>query len=122
MALRNRSHVVEPQHQPLVKPTIDKQRSIPVRKLFTKQEKVAFLGFIIAVALMAVVILHKQGEIQAATIEIQTIETSINDISKKNVDYKYQISEKSTFERIMAIAKERGLALNEKNVKVVPGE
>ena len=122
MALRNRSHVVEPQHQPLVKPTKEKQRSISVRKLFTKQEKVAFLGFIIAVVLMAVVILHKQGEIQTATLDIQEIETNINNISSKNVDYKNQISEKSTFERIMAIAKERGLALNEKSVKVVPGE
>ena len=122
MALRNRVEVVEPQQQPLVTPTKDKQRSIPIRKLFTKQEKVAFLGFIIAVAIMAVVILHKQGEIQTATLEIQELETNINNISSKNVDYKNQISEKSTFERIMAIAKERGLALNEKNVKVVPGE
>lgn len=122
MALRNRSHVVEPQHQPLVKPAIEKQRTIKKRKLITKQEKAIYLGFIIAVALMAVVILHKQGEIQTATLEIQNIETNINAISSKNVDYKVQISEKSTFERIMAIAKERGLALNEKNVKVVPGE
>lgn len=122
MALRNRVDVVEPQHQPRVTPTKEKQRSIPpIRKLFTKQEKVFFLGFIIAVAVMAVVILHKQGEIQTATLEIQEIETNINNISSKNVDYKNQISEKSTFERIMAIAKERGLAY-EKNVKVVPGE
>jgi cell division protein FtsL len=122
MALSNRSIVAEPYRQPAPRETTQKQTSIKRRKRFSKQEGILYLGFIIALAIMAIVVLHKQGEIQTATLEIQKMERSINDISIKNVDYKVQISEKSTFDRIMAIAKERGLALNEKNVKVVPGE
>ena len=122
MALSNRSIVVEPYRKPATRETTQKQPSIKRRKRFSKQEGILYLGVIIALAFMAIVVLHKQGEIQTTTLEIQKMERNINDISIKNVDYKVQISEKSTFDRIMAIAKQQGLALNENNVKVVPGE
>ena len=123
MALKNRIHYVE--QQPLT-PTRNqnpqKSPKVSKRKLITKQEKFLHLAFVVVVAVMAVMVLHKQGEIQTTTLEIQKIESNISEISKQNVDYKVQVSEKSTFERIMAKAKERGLTLNEKSVKVVAGE
>ena len=123
MALRNRTQYVgQPLTQPIQQPKIKRNPNVKKRKLFTRQEKVVYLAFIIVAAIMAVMVLHKQGDIQTATIDIQKVETSINEVSRQNADYKVQISEKSTFERIMAIAKERGLTLDEKNVKVVPGE
>lgn len=126
MAVRKRVHYIEQPTQPVTQPTRHTQPKQPPaikrRALITKQEKLLYLAFVVVVALMAVTILHKQGEIQTATIEIQKLESSINTVAKQNVDYKVQISEKSTFERIMAKAKERGLTLNEDNVKVVPGE
>ena len=116
MALRNRAQYVgQPLTQPAQQPKIKRQPSVKKRKIITRQEKFVYLAFIVVAAIMAVMVLHKQ-------IDIQKVESSINDVSRQNADYKVQISEKSTFERIMAIAKERGLTLDEKNVKVVPGE
>jgi cell division protein FtsL len=123
MALRMRTQYVEqPLQQPVQQPKIKRQPNIKKRKIITKREKFVYLAFIVVAAVMAVMVLHKQGDIQTATIEIQKVETSITEVNRKNDDAKVQISEKSTFERIMAKAKERGLTLDEKNVKVVPGE
>ena len=123
MALRNRTQYVgQPLTQPTRQPKIERQPNVKKRKIITREEKFVYLAFIVVAAIMAVMVLHKQGDIQTATIDIQKVESSITDVSRQNADYKVQISEKSTFERIMAIAKERGLTLDEKNVKVVPGE
>ena len=123
MALRNRTQYVgQPLTQPTQQPKIKRQQIAKKRKIITREEKFVYLAFIVVAAIMAVMVLHKQGEIQTATIDIQNVEISINQVSAQNVDFKGQIAQKSTFERIMAIAKERGLALNEDNVKVVPGE
>ena len=123
MALRNRTQYVgQPLTQPTQQPKIKRQANAKKRKIITREEKFVYLAFIVVAAIMAVMVLHKQGDIQTATIDIQKVETSITEVSRQNADYKVQISEKSTFERIMAIAKERGLTLDEKNVKVVPGE
>ena len=122
MALRNRTQYIQQPYSPVQQPKIERQPNVNRRKKSNKKVKIAFLASIVVVAIMAVMVLHKQGEIQTATIDIQKAESSISEISRQNADYKVQISEKSTFERIMAIAKERGLTLDEKNVKVVPGE
>ena len=108
----------QPQHQSLPK----KQKKVDRPSLITGKEKVLYITFVIVVALIAVSILHKQGQIQTTTMEIQEIESEIQDITKKNVELKVQVSELSTYDRIWEKAKELGLTLNEKNVKVVPGE
>ena len=55
-------------------------------------------------------------------MEIQSIEREITEVNNNNVDLKVRVSELSTHERIWKKAEELGLTLNEKNVKVVPGE
>ena len=122
MALRNRTQYIQQPYSPVQQPKIERQPNVNRRKKTNKKVKIAFLASLVVAAIMAVMVLHKQGDIQTATIDIQKVETSITEVSRQNADYKVQISEKSTFERIMAIAKERGLTLDEKNVKVVPGE
>ncbi|MEG0472727.1 MAG: cell division protein FtsL [Solibacillus sp.] len=89
---------------------------------FSKREKFLFLIYAVIIAAFAVSILHTQGEIQSVSIEIQKIEKEITEINNDNVDLKVRVSELSTHERIWEKAKELGLTLNEKNVKVVPGE
>lgn len=89
---------------------------------YTAKEKLMFVVFIAIVAFFAVAILHKQSSIHQTTIEIQQIEKKIADISKENGDLKVQVDELSTYERIIEKANALGLTLNEKNVKVVPGE
>ena len=108
----------QPQHQSFPK----KQKKVDKPPLITGKEKVLYITFVIAVALVAVSILHTQGQIQTTTIDIQKLESEIQGITKENVELKVQVSELSTYDRIWEKAEELGLTLNEKNVKVVPGE
>ena len=105
-----------PQHQKSHRPKKNKLNLISFR------EKVLYVAFVVVVALFAVTILHTQGEIQTTSMEIQKIESEIQEIGKQNVGLKVRVSELSTYERIWEKAKALGLTLNEKNVKVVPGE
>ena len=126
MALRARQVYIQqqpelPQHQQQEQrqPVIRKK---PKLKLFSAQEKFLFVIFTVIVASFAVSILHTQGEIQTLSMEIQSIERDIAEVNDNNTDLKVQVSERSTHQRIWEKAKELGLTLNEKNVKVVPGE
>ena len=126
MAVRNRqqSYIQQPSmpEQPQRQSFPEKQKHVDRPPWITRKEKVLYITFVIVVALIAVSILHKQGQIQTTTMKIQEIESEIQDITKKNVELKVQVSELSTYDRIWEKAKELGLTLNEKNVKVVPGE
>ena len=119
--VRQNSYISQPvtpeQQQPVRQQGIKRKKSI-----FTAKEKMLFLGILVMVAVLAVTLLHKQSSIQQTTMEIQAIESQITEIEKQNVDLKVQVSELSTYERIWEKAKALGLTLNEKNVKVVPGE
>lgn len=100
--------------QPIV--TIQRKSKI------TAKEKFLYFALVIVIAIFALAILHKQSSIHKTTIEIQEIEKEIADINKENADLKVQVDELSTYERIIEKANALGLTLNEKNVKVVPGE
>lgn len=126
MAVRARQTYIQqqpelPQHQ-------QQEQRLPVQpkkrkpKYFSAQEKFLFLVLAIVVASFAISILHTQGEIQTLSMEIQKIERDITEVNNNNTDLKVQVSERSTHQRIWEKAKELGLTLNEKNVKVVPGE
>ncbi len=124
MAVRARqnSYISQPvspeQLQPAKQPRISKRK----KSIITAKEKMLYLGLVVMVAVLAVTILHKQSSIQQTTMDIQKIESEITEIENQNVNLKVQVSELSTYERIWEKAKALGLTLNEKNVKVVPGE
>lgn len=124
MAVRVRQTYI--QHQPEL-PEQEHQRlpaqpKIQKARLFSVREKFLFIIFAVVVASFAVSLLHTQGEIQTISMEIQKVEREITEANNNNVDLKVRVSELSTHERIWEKAKELGLTLNEKNVKVVPGE
>ncbi|AYC29157.1 cell division protein FtsL [Paenisporosarcina cavernae] len=109
--------------QPAVQPTPTVQPSRKVRrKTYTKGEAILFTAFITIAAIMAVISLSMQAQIHSATQEIQAIEQSVAETQKQNTDLSIQVSELSTYERIWEKAQALGLTLNEKNVKVVPGQ
>ena len=122
--IRQQSYIQQPSmpEQPQHQSSPKKQKKVDKSPLITRKEKVLYITFVIVVSLLAVSILHTQGQIQTTTIEIQKLESEIQAITKENVELKVQVSELSTYERIWEKAKELGLTLNEKNVKVVPGE
>ena len=126
MAVRVRQSYI--QQQPELPEQQERQLNLPVQPkkrklgLFSVQEKFLFIVFALIVAAFAISILHTQGEIQSVSMEIQSIEREITEVNNNNVDLKVRVSELSTHERIWKKAEELGLTLNEKNVKVVPGE
>lgn len=122
--MRQQSYIQQPSmpEQPQHQSPLKKQKKVDRPPLITGKEKVLYITFVIAIALVAVSILHTRGQIQTTTIEIQKLESEIQGITKENVELKVQVSELSTYERIWEKAEELGLTLNEKNVKVVPGE
>ena len=122
--MRQQSYIQQPSmpEQPQHQPSPKKQKKVDRSPLITGKEKVLYITFVIAITLVAVSILHTRGQIQTTTIEIQKLESEIQGITKENVELKVQVSELSTYDRIWEKAEELGLTLNEKNVKVVPGE
>ncbi|WP_432359493.1 cell division protein FtsL [Sporosarcina sp. UB5] len=91
------------------------------RKLFSAGEKFLFVLFAAVLVLFSTMILHTQAHINDTNKEVQKLNNDIVEISKQNTELSIQVSEKSTYEVIWNKAKELGLNLNEKNVKVVPG-
>ncbi|WP_075617469.1 cell division protein FtsL [Paenisporosarcina indica] len=109
--------------QPVVNPQPAVQPAIrPNRKIFTKGEKVLLVLFVSVFTLFSVIILQTQSSIHASTQDIQAIENKIEETKKQNTDLSIQVSELSEYERVWEKAKSLGLKLNEKNVKVVPGQ
>lgn len=91
------------------------------RKLFSTGEKFLFMLFAGALVIFSTMILHTQAQVNDTNKEVQKMNWEIAETTKQNTELAIQVSEKSTYEVIWNKAKELGLNLNEKNVKVVPG-
>jgi cell division protein FtsL len=85
----------------------------------TPGEKVLGLAFAGMVCFGAIHIISNQSHIYQVNKQIQQVQSSIKEQQKVNSDLNVQVSELSTYERILAKAKKMGLVLNENNVKVV---
>jgi cell division protein FtsL len=85
----------------------------------TPGEKILVAIFAMVFCFLAVQIVSTQAAIYDVNKEVQHVETTIEKQEKANNDLKLQVSELSTYERILEKAKELGLNLKEKNVKVV---
>ncbi len=91
------------------------------RKLFSPGEKFLFVIFASLLTLFSSVILQKESQLNDLNRDIQSIGQQIEQTTKQNTELSIQVKEQSTYERIWEKARELGLNLNEKNVKVVPG-
>lgn len=119
MALRQYQNA-PPLHNPVAPttyPSPSKQK-----QYFSKGEKVLFAAFVTICAVIMVFIVQTQADIRAVDVQIQTMERQIDTVNRENTDLSIQVAELSSYERIWLKAKELGLTLNEKNVKVVSGE
>ncbi|KOS69578.1 cell division protein [Lysinibacillus contaminans] len=114
---QQQQHVQQPVAPPSPKPTIKRRKQTN-----QKFEKMMLLILVGIVAVLSIVVLNKQAAIQTTSMEIQKIETQVEEISRQNVDLTVRVSELSTYDNIWKKAEELGLTQNEKNVKVVPGE
>ena len=82
---------------------------------------ILFAVFALGLVLFTSVALQKQAAVASLNKENHKISMDIEKIEKENEELTIQVGEKSTYERIWQTAKERGLNLNEGDVKVVPG-
>lgn len=104
------------------RPVQTSKRLSKKRQFFSKGEKFLLVIFFLVVVSLSTIILHKHAQVNALNREMHDITETIKQKEKENVEFSIQISEKSTHERILNKAKERGLDLKESNVKVVPGQ
>ncbi|AOV08349.1 cell division protein FtsL [Sporosarcina ureilytica] len=122
MALEQRKFVSTHVHEQEMPVTPERQQGEKrARKLFSPGEKVLFVAFASLLVIFSSVILHTEGQLNDLNREVQTIGTQIEQQSKQNTQLSIQVKEQSTHERVWEKARELGLNLNEKNVKVVPG-
>jgi cell division protein FtsL len=96
-----------------------KTKKIKVKGGITIGEKILYLTFSLFIAFFAVKIISAQANIYSTNNEIIALESKIENQEKLNKDYADQVAELSTYDRIWQKAKELGLTLKDKNVKVV---
>ncbi|MCA1053415.1 cell division protein FtsL [Rossellomorea aquimaris] len=111
-----RQHVEHSQRAVEVNPQPSRKEQ---RSAITPGEKILVAIFAVVFCFLAVQIVQTQAAIYDVNKEVQVMETTVEKQEKENNDLKLQISELSTYERILEKAKELGLDLKEKNVKVV---
>ncbi len=125
MALRARQIQEQlPQERRRKQPRPPQKRQVqrqPKRKnKFSKGEIVLFIVSMLVIVLLSMVLLNKNSQIDMLNNEVYNLEQTIQDKAKENTELEIQVKERSTQEHILKKAKERGLDLNESNVKVVP--
>ncbi len=89
------------------------------KQWLTPGEKIIGLVFTGFVFFGAVHLISNQAEIYQVNKDIQVVQASVNEQTKVNSDLEVQVKELVQYERILEKAKQLGLVLNDKNVKVV---
>ncbi|MBW7650181.1 cell division protein FtsL [Anoxybacillus sp. ST4] len=105
------------QQQQQVQRTPKKKQKRGVR--FTLGEKIVLVAFVAFALYSSVTIVSNQFTMYHVNKEVQQLQATIQEQEKRNLDLYVQVQELSTYERILAKAKELGLTLNENNIKVV---
>jgi cell division protein FtsL len=115
--LNNTAVQIQHKQQQKSKVAPKKKRKIKIR--LTLGEKLLFFSFILFALYSSITIVSNQFTLYEVNKEVQELEAKIQEQEKHNQDLRVQVQELSTYERILAKAKELGLTLNENNVKVV---
>lgn len=122
MALEQRKFATPHVHeQEIPKMPTEHQTQKRKRKWFSPGEKFLFVVFASLLAIFSSFLLQREGALNNLSRDIQSIGSQIEQTSKQNTELSIQVKEQSTYERVWEKARELGLNLNEKNVKVVPG-
>lgn len=87
-------------------------------KQISALEKIAVASVAIAIVALCVLTVMLRTNISGAEKEITSIQTEINDKSKKN-EFRTRKNELSRTERIKQIAEEKGLSINDDNLRKV---
>ncbi|GMB08558.1 cell division protein FtsL [Thermolongibacillus altinsuensis] len=115
--MNNAAVQIQHKHKQQQKPKVTPKKKRKIR--LTLGEKLLFFSFILFALYSSITIVSNQFTIYEINKEVQQLEVKIQEQEKHNRDLQVQVQELSTYERILAKAKELGLTLNENNVKVV---
>lgn len=96
-----------------------KRAAVKKKKILTPGERLLWMLLVLLLLIGSVQIVAKQSAIYEANKELQDVKSKIVIQEKVNNDLEEQVSELSKYERILFKAKQLGLELNEKNIKVV---
>lgn len=98
------------------------KKEILKRGRITLGEKLIALIAVFAIAIFAISIISVQTSIYSVNKSIEASEEKLLSQQKTNDDLKVQVNDLGRYERILKLAKEKGLSLNGDNVKVVDGK
>ncbi|WP_226665846.1 cell division protein FtsL [Metabacillus litoralis] len=107
---KQEQHQQMPKHEPII---------IKRRATITLGEKFLVILLIGLFVIGAVKIVSSSYTLYQANIDIQKMESKIDEQSKLNSDLHVQVEELSTYERIWEKAKSLGLTLDQNSVKTV---
>lgn len=110
-----------PQATP-TKTTLDQQQKNTtgqLRKMYFKQERNAAIALGVLLVVMSCLVIWSNTTVTKTQATIQDINQKVSALQTSNANMKEEISELSSRTRLMEIAKDVGLQMNDKNIRNV---
>lgn len=105
-----------------VKTTLDQQpqnTAGQLRRMYFKQERNAAIALGVLLVVMSCLVIWSNTAVTKAQATIQDINQKVSTLQTSNANMKEEISELSSRTRLMEIAKNVGLQMNDKNIRNV---
>lgn len=104
------------------KTTLDQQSQNTtgqLRKMYFKQERNAAIALGVLLVVMSCLVIWSNTAVTKTQATIQDINQKVSTLQTSNANMKEEISELSSRTRLMEIAKDVGLQMNDKNIRNV---
>ncbi len=104
------------------KTTLDQQpqnTTGQLRKMYFKQERNAAIALGVLLVVMSCLVIWSNTAVTKTQATIQDINQKVSTLQTSNANMKEEISELSSRTRLMGIAKDVGLQMNDKNIRNV---
>lgn len=90
-----------------------------LRKMYFKQERNAAIALGVLLVIMSCLVIWSNTAVTKTQATIQDINQKVSTLQTSNANMKEEISELSSRTRLMGIAKDVGLQMNDKNIRNV---
>ncbi len=90
-----------------------------LRKMYFKQERNAAIALGVLLVIMSCLVIWSNTAVTKTQATIQDINQKVSTLQTSNANMKEEISELSSRTRLMEIAKDVGLQMNDKNIRNV---
>ncbi len=90
-----------------------------LRKMYCKQERNAAIALGVLLVVMSCLVIWSNTAVTKTQATIQDINQKVSTLQTSNANMKEEISELSSRTRLMGIAKDVGLQMNDKNIRNV---